>query len=45
MNEENSENELSAKFQRYQFGDTEFQVPIRYVELFARGTGAQGMVW
>lgn len=32
-------------FTRYTFGDTEFNVPSRYIELSARGTGAQGMVW
>ncbi|XP_059618772.1 stress-activated protein kinase JNK isoform X1 [Phlebotomus argentipes] len=31
-------------FQRYQFGDTEFEVPNRYVGLTARGLGAQGTV-
>lgn len=45
MNEGNNENESNDNFTRYQFGDTEFIVPARYVELFARGTGAQGMVW
>lgn len=32
-------------YTRYTFGDTEFIVPSRYIELSARGTGAQGMVW
>lgn len=35
----------SQNFTRYTFGDTEFNVPSRYIELSARGTGAQGMVW
>lgn len=29
----------------YQFRDIEFEVPSRYVELSARGYGAQGTVW
>lgn len=33
------------EFQSYQFGDTEFRVPPRYIELSARGLGAQGAVW
>lgn len=37
--------ENSQNFSRYTFGDTEFIVPSRYIELSARGTGAQGMVW
>lgn len=32
-------------FQSYQFGDTEFEVPSRYIGLSARGFGAQGTVW
>jgi len=36
--------EDKATFVRYTFGDTEFVVPKRYIELSARGTGAQGMV-
>lgn len=32
-------------YQSYHFGDTEFRVPSRYVELSARGIGAQGAVW
>lgn len=32
-------------FQKYQFGDTEFVVPNRYVQLAERGMGAQGAVW
>lgn len=35
----------SPNYTRYTFGDTEFIVPSRYIELSARGTGAQGMVW
>lgn len=35
----------SSNYTRYTFGDTEFIVPSRYIELSARGTGAQGMVW
>lgn len=34
-----------SNYTRYTFGDTEFIVPSRYIELSARGTGAQGMVW
>lgn len=32
-------------FERFQFGDTEFEVPTRYIRLIARGFGAQGTVW
>lgn len=32
-------------YQTYHFGDTDFQVPHRYVSLSARGIGAQGAVW
>lgn len=32
-------------YQTYHFGDTEFNVPARYIELSARGLGAQGAVW
>lgn len=32
-------------YQNYQFGDTEFLVPSRYISLVARGIGAQGAVW
>lgn len=32
-------------YQNYQFGDTEFLVPTRYISLSARGIGAQGAVW
>lgn len=28
-----------------EFGDTEFSVPSRYLELAPKGVGAQGMVW
>lgn len=31
--------------ERFQFGDTEFIVPSRYIGLRARGIGAQGTVW
>lgn len=34
-----------ANFNHYVFGDTEFDVPVRYINLSPRGTGAQGMVW
>lgn len=34
-----------VEFQSYQFGDTEFRVPPRYIELSVRGLGAQGAVW
>lgn len=33
------------EFTKVQFGDTEFEVPIRYTRLVARGIGAQGIVW
>lgn len=33
------------KYKSYQFGDTEFLVPLRYEGLSARGFGAQGAVW
>lgn len=32
-------------YQSIQFGDTEFVVPPRYINLSARGIGAQGAVW
>lgn len=32
-------------YQNYQFGDTDFLVPSRYISLAARGIGAQGAVW
>lgn len=32
-------------FYRRIIGDTEFVVPNRYVNLEAKGLGAQGMVW
>jgi hypothetical protein len=35
----------SINYNHYVFGDTEFVVPTRYIELSPRGTGAQGMVW
>ena len=28
-----------------EFGDTEFSVPSRYLDLAPKGVGAQGMVW
>lgn len=34
-----------TNFNNYVFGDTEFDVPVRYINLSPRGTGAQGMVW
>lgn len=34
-----------TEYQTYHFGDTEFVVPKRYIELSARGIGAQGAVW
>lgn len=34
-----------VEYQTYHFGDTEFKVPVRYIELSARGIGAQGAVW
>lgn len=33
------------RFVTYQFGDTEFIVPSRYINLSPRGIGAQGTVW
>lgn len=36
---------MNQRYQNYVFGDTEFVVPERYVELSARGSGAQGAVW
>lgn len=38
------ENDANEYIQ-YQFGDTEFFVPSRYVNLSPRGIGAQGTVW
>jgi hypothetical protein len=35
---------MADDYVKYTFGDTEFLVPSRYIELSARGTGAQGMV-
>lgn len=35
----------TTEFKKYQFGDTEFVVPARYIELSERGMGAQGAVW
>lgn len=32
-------------FEKYQFRDIEFEVPSRYIELSAKGMGAQGTVW
>jgi len=42
---ENMDQDNNPTYTRYTFGDTEFVVPSRYVELAARGSGAQGMVW
>lgn len=36
---------LENRFVTYQFGDTEFIVPSRYINLSPRGIGAQGTVW
>lgn len=36
---------VKMEFRKYQFGDTEFVVPSRYIELSERGMGAQGAVW
>lgn len=33
---------MADDYVKYTFGDTEFLVPSRYIELSARGTGAQG---
>uniref|UniRef100_A0A8D8IXL4 Stress-activated protein kinase JNK n=1 Tax=Culex pipiens TaxID=7175 RepID=A0A8D8IXL4_CULPI len=35
---------MTTPYERYQFGDTEFEVPARYIHLEAKGFGAQGMV-
>lgn len=35
---------MNEQFNRHVFGDTEFVVPARYIELSARGSGAQGAV-
>lgn len=40
-----TDDDMLQNYTRYTFGDTEFIVPSRYIELSARGTGAQGMVW
>lgn len=32
-------------FKKYHFQDIEFEVPIRYEQLIAKGIGAQGTVW
>ena len=32
-------------FYTVEFGDTEFSVPSRYLDLAPKGVGAQGMVW
>jgi hypothetical protein len=36
--------ELADMFYTLVFGDTEFSVPRRYVDLVPKGVGAQGMV-
>lgn len=36
--------EIADMFYTLVFGDTEFSVPKRYVDLKPRGVGAQGMV-
>uniref|UniRef100_A0A182N8E2 Stress-activated protein kinase JNK n=2 Tax=Anopheles dirus TaxID=7168 RepID=A0A182N8E2_9DIPT len=38
-------NKKATNYVRYQFGDTEFEVPDRYTNLEAKGFGAQGTVW
>lgn len=38
-------NENEIRFVRYQFDDTEYQVPSRYELLRPCGIGAQGTVW
>ena len=35
----------TTNYVRYQFSDTEFEVPERYTKLEAKGFGAQGTVW
>uniref|UniRef100_A0A1Q3FXC2 Stress-activated protein kinase JNK n=1 Tax=Culex tarsalis TaxID=7177 RepID=A0A1Q3FXC2_CULTA len=35
---------MTKRYEKYQFGDTEFEVPVRYTRLEAKGFGAQGMV-
>lgn len=37
-------NELADRFYTFVFGDTEFSVPRRYVNLVPKGLGAQGTV-
>lgn len=41
---QNKIKKMADDYVKYTFGDTEFLVPSRYIELSARGTGAQGMV-
>ena len=43
MNEETDEQ--NERYEKYQFGDTEFVVPTRYIRLEPKGIGAQGTVW
>lgn len=43
--EKESRDSSKTVYQSYHFGDTEFQVPPRYISLSARGIGAQGAVW
>lgn len=45
LEEDSTPQENTMEFRKYQFGDTEFVVPSRYIELSERGMGAQGAVW
>lgn len=44
QNNPNAMAELADGFYTFVFGDTEFSVPTRYVNLVPKGLGAQGMV-
>lgn len=44
QNKPDTMTELADMFYTFVFGDTEFSVPRRYVDLVPKGLGAQGMV-
>lgn len=44
QNKPNTMTEVADMFYTLVFGDTEFSVPTRYVDLVPKGLGAQGMV-
>lgn len=44
QNKPNTMTEVADMFYTLVFGDTEFSVPRRYVDLVPKGLGAQGMV-